>query len=164
MKFQTGRLEVDVSTAGPERHVVMSGQLDERADLGLVAEKIDGAVVFDLASVSFINSIGVREWIRLLRTLHGKRVRVTLKRCSEAMVHQMNMIVETVQDAHVESFFVPYMCDVCGAEASMCIEVAPHKALLEQLEAPSMVCPECSGRMSFSEIPARYLLFVSKER
>jgi anti-anti-sigma regulatory factor len=162
MKFQTGRLEVEMSITGKDSRVELAGQLDERADLGLVAEKVDGAVVFDLASVSFINSIGVREWIRLLRTLHEKNVRVALRRCSEAMVHQMNMIVETVQHARVESFYVPYMCDACGAEASMCIEVEPNLNGLRNMEAPPMRCPECNGKMSFSEIPARYLLFVSQ--
>jgi len=162
MKFTTGRLEVDMSSSGRESRVELSGQLDERADLGLVVEKVDGTVVFDLASVSFINSIGVREWIRLLRQLHDKNVRVSLRRCSEAMVHQMNMIVETVANARVESFFVPYMCDQCGAEASMCIEVETHLPALRNMQAPSQKCPECGGKMTFSEIPARYLLFVSQ--
>jgi anti-anti-sigma regulatory factor len=162
MKFGTGRLEVELSNAGRESRVELSGQLDERADLARVVEKLDGSVVFDLAAVSFINSIGVREWVRLLRQLHEKNVRVTLRRCSEAMVHQMNMIVETVAHTRVESFFVPYMCDACGAEASMCIEVEPHLSGLRRMEAPAQKCPECSGQMSFAEIPARYLLFVSQ--
>ena len=162
MKFTTGRLEVELSSAGKESRVELAGQLDERADLARVVEKIDGAVVFDLAAVSFINSIGVREWVRLLRQLHEKGVRVTLRRCSEAMVHQMNMIVETVAHTRVESFFVPYMCDACGAEASMCVDVEPHLALLRSMQAPPQTCPECAGKMSFSEIPARYLLFVAQ--
>ncbi len=162
MKFTTGRLEVELSSAGKESRVELSGQLDERADLARVVEKVEGAVAFDLASVSFINSIGVREWVRLLRQLHEKGVRVTLRRCSEAMVHQMNMIVETVAHTRVESFFVPYMCDACGAEASMCIDVEPNLALLRAMEAPAQTCPECAGKMAFSEIPARYLLFVAQ--
>ena len=162
MKFTTGRLEVEMSIAGKESRVELSGQLDERAELARVVEKIEGSVVFDLASVSFINSIGVREWVRLLRQLHEKNVRVTLRRCSEAMVHQMNMIVETVAHTHVESFFVPYMCDACGAEASMCIEVESHLAELRDMHAPPQRCPECSGNMAFSEIPARYLLFIAQ--
>ena len=162
MKFTTGRLEVEMSSAGRESRVELTGQLDERADLARVAEKIEGSVTFDLAQVSFINSIGVREWIRLLRNLHEKNVRVNLRRCSEAMVHQMNMIVETVAHSRVESFFVPYMCDACGAEASMCIEVEPNLSTLRGMQAPAQKCPECSGKMTFSEIPARYLLFVSQ--
>ena len=162
MKFTTGRLEVELSSAGKESRVELSGQLDERAELARVVEKIEGSVVFDLAAVSFINSIGVREWVRLLRQLHEKNVRVILRRCSEAMVHQMNMIVETVAHTRVESFFVPYMCVACGAEASMCIEVEPHLAELRHMQAPTQECLECGGKMSFSEIPARYLLFVAQ--
>ncbi len=162
MKFTTGRLEVELSSAGRESRVELTGQLDERAELARVAERIEGNVTFDLAQVSFINSIGVREWVRLLRALHDKNVRVTLRRCSEAMVHQMNMIVETVAHSRVESFFVPYMCDVCGAEASMCLEVEPNLSALRGMQAPAQKCPECGGKMTFSEIPARYLLFVAQ--
>jgi anti-anti-sigma regulatory factor len=162
MKFTTGRLEVDLSNAGRDSRIQLTGQLDERADLVRIVEQLEGAVTFDLSSVSFINSIGVREWVRLLRALHEKNVRVSLRRCSEAMVHQMNMIVETVANAHVESFFVPYMCDACGAEASMCIDVEANLGTLRRMEAPPQKCPECAGNMAFSEIPARYLLFVSQ--
>jgi anti-anti-sigma regulatory factor len=162
MKFTTGRLEVEMSSIGKDSRVELTGQLDERAELVRVVEKIEGQVVFDLAAVSFINSIGVREWVRLLRQLHEKNVRVTLRRCSEAMVHQMNMIVETVAHAHVESFYVPYMCDACGGEASMCIEVEPHLAELKAMKAPPQRCPECGGTMTFAEIPARYLLFMAQ--
>jgi hypothetical protein len=162
MKFQTGRLQVEHDVAGHEHRVELAGQLDERADLAPIAQKAAGRVVFDLAQVSFINSIGVREWVRLLRALGDKKVEVVLRRCSEAMVHQMNMIVETVAHARVESFYVPYLCDACGAEASMCIDVDAHMPALRRMEAPVQKCPECGGVMSFAEIPARYLLFVSQ--
>jgi hypothetical protein len=162
MKFQTGRLQVEHDTAGREHRVELTGQLDERADLGPLAQALEGRAIFDLAQVSFINSIGVREWVRLQRALAEKQVEVVLRRCSEAMVHQMNMIVETVGQAKVESFFVPYVCDACGAEASMCIEVEAHAAGLRRMEAPEQKCAECGGVMAFAEIPARYLLFVAQ--
>ncbi len=162
MQFQTGRLTASMSTFSGVRHVELVGQIDERADLGPIVENVDWSVIFDLAAVSFINSIGVREWLRLLRRLHEKSVLVSLRRCSEAMVHEMNMIVEMVAYVRVESFFLPYMCDDCGAEASLCIEVQPHRQLLHKMQAPSQRCPECKGTMNFSDVPGRYLLFASQ--
>jgi hypothetical protein len=160
MKLTTGRLEAEILQNGREHRVTLSGQLDERANLNDVAKGIKEQASFDLAHVSFINSIGVREWIRMLRTLKDRNVAVALRRCSEAMVQQMNMIVETVGHAKVESLHMPYACDKCGNEASMCIEVRDHAAALAKMQPPPQKCPECSGEMQFSEIPARYLLFL----
>jgi hypothetical protein len=162
VQFKTGRLEVAMSTFSGVRHVEFVGQLDERADLRPVVEDVGWSVVFDLAAVSFINSIGVREWLRLLRNLHEKGVLVLLRRCSEAMVLEMNMIVETVQYVRVESLYLPYACDACGYEASLCIEVERHRELLRNMKAPPQRCHECPAAMTFSEIPGRYLLFAAQ--
>jgi hypothetical protein len=162
MNFQTGRLTVEMTTFGGVSHVELVGQIDERADLNLIASKVEWSAVFDLSAVSFINSIGVREWVRLLRTLHDKNVLVSLRRCSEAMVHEMNVIAETVAYVRVESFFLPYMCDACGAESSACIDVEQHRAQLRLMQPPLQHCPECKGNMSFADIPGRYLLFAAQ--
>jgi predicted Zn-ribbon and HTH transcriptional regulator len=118
--------------------------------------------VIDLEKVSFINSIGVREWIRLLRQLADKKVQVTLRRCSEAMVYQLNMIIDTSTNAQVDSFYAPYACNKCGYEGSMCIEMGPNLDRLRRMEAPELTCPECRSAMQLSEIPQRYLLFVER--
>ena len=162
MKLQTGRLSVEMSTFDGVSHVELVGQIDERSDLKPILEEVKWAAIFDLAAVSFINSIGVREWVRLLRSLHDKHTLVTLRRCSEAMVHEMNVIVETVSYVRVESFHVPYMCDACGYEASLCLDVETHRPALRKMEAPVQKCAECGGDMNLADIPARYLLFASQ--
>lgn len=164
MKMAIGRLEVDVTSTGRDHEVALAGQLDERADLtSLLGRLTGGRVVFDLSLVSFINSIGVREWIRLLAGLRDRKCEVVLRRCSEAMVHQMNMIAETSRGAIVESFFMPVDCPSCGYEASIVVEVAPHRTMLARKEAPSVACPECSAPARLNELPERYLLFLSHD-
>ncbi len=158
--LSSGRLEIDVAVFGAENRVNLVGQVDERTQLDDLAKKLDRVVVMDLEKVSFINSVGVREWIRMLRSLEERGVELRMKRCSEAMVHQMNMIVEAKGRAQVESFFAPYLCEDCGYEGSMCLDVAESLPLFRKMDAPTLPCPECNGTMEFNEIPERYFLFL----
>ena len=159
--LQLGRLRIDWDAHAGHHVLALDGQIDERSDLASLVAKLDGNVTFDLDGVSFINSIGVREWIKLLYGLADRGVKVTLRRCSEAVVHQLNMIIETQTGATVESFRAPYACGKCGAEASIVLDVAKHGPALSRRETPAQVCAECSGAMSFSEVAERYLLFLT---
>lgn len=160
-RVTTGRLEIEYTASDSGHEVVFDGQIDERSKLVDFVEQLSaGQVAINLEKVSFINSVGVREWIRMLRKLDDKQHAVRLRRCSEAMIHQVNMIVEAKGNAEVDSFYAPYQCDECGFESSMCIDVGSHEAMLRRMEAPQLACPECKAAMEFNEIPERYFLFL----
>jgi anti-anti-sigma regulatory factor len=154
------RLDIEHTQFGNEHRVAIRGQIDEHADLLPLARAIEDRVRIDLSEVSFVNSLGLREWIKLLLSLHDRDVEVVLMRCSESMVHQMSMVVAAKAGATVESFFCPFECDACGYATSVCIDVASNAAALRQLEVPPQPCPECGTAMQLNEIPERYLLFL----
>jgi anti-anti-sigma regulatory factor len=154
------RLEIERTQFGNEHRVALRGQIDENAELQPLASDIDDRVRIDLAEVSFVNSLGLREWIRLLMALQERSVEVVLQRCSESMVHQMSMVVAAQTHASVESFFCPFECDECGHAASVCIDVATNEEALRRLEVPPQPCPECGAPMQLNELPERYLLFL----
>ena len=66
-------------------------------------------------------------------------IAVELRRVSEPVIHQLNMIVAT--RAHTRSFYGPYACDRCGREESMLIDVDVNGSTLAQLQPPPMTCP-----------------------
>ena len=143
--------------------LVLSGSIDETADLmGLLGRAQGGRLVLDLAGVTFINSLGVRDWIRLQAAASAAGVRVELHRVAEPLVHQLNMIVATRGDAHVGSFFAPYACDACGREDSLLVDAVAHAAGLGRLEPPPMTCPECAAPMAFNDFPERYFQFLKR--
>ncbi len=154
-----GRVDIAFNTDQADQPVALSGQIDENATLVDLVGQLSSPVTFDLGLVSFINSMGVREWIRLLRALEAKQIEVRLARCSEAMVHQINMIVDALGHAQVASFFAPYACNSCGFETSLVVDVDAHKEQLQELRAPDLPCPQCEEPMQFSEIAERYLAF-----
>jgi len=159
-----GRVEIEISDASGSdagQTIVLNGQIDENATLADLIDDLQERVTFDLGLVSFINSMGVREWIRLLRSLKAKGVAVRLVRCSEAMIHQINMIVDALGHAQVASLFAPYSCNSCGFETSLVVDVDAHKQELQEFDPPDLPCPQCEEPMQFNEIAERYFAFFS---
>jgi len=155
---QRGRLQLE-DTGG---QLVLAGAIDESAALGQLIDRAGGnGLVLDLAGVTFINSLGVRDWIRMQAVARERQLAVELRRVSEPIIHQLNMIVATRGAARVTSFFAPYACDACGREESVLIDAVAHAAELAQLTPPPVACPECSAPMAFNDFPERYFSFLA---
>jgi anti-anti-sigma regulatory factor len=149
-------------TATPSGDVLtISDYIEDNTQLTPYADKLGETPVIDLGGVTFINSVGVREWITLLDELAKRGKRVTLRNVSEPMVRQMTMVVEARGEATVESFFAPYSCPSCGDERTLLINVAEHKAALLSLAPPTLPCGACGADAEFDEFPARYLAFLT---
>jgi anti-anti-sigma regulatory factor len=158
MSEMRGRITLD-------RHgdaIVLSGAIDETARLGELLGQARGAhLALDLAGITFINSLGVRDWIHLQTAAQRAGITLELRRVSEPLVHQLSMIVATRAASRVTSFFAPYACDSCGREDSLLIDAVAHAAQLVHQLAPTMVCSECGGPMAFNDFPERYFSFLA---
>jgi len=153
-----GRISID-----PQGDVlVIQGAIDEAAGLTALLEQArDRRLVLDLGGITFINSLGVRDWIRMQAAAQRGGIAVELRRVAEPLVHQLNMIIATRGAARVTSFFAPYACDKCGREDSLLIDAVAHARGLSQLEPPAMACAECGAQMEFNDFPERYFSFLS---
>lgn len=141
--------------------LVIGGAIDEAAALHeMVGRANGGRLVLDLAGVTFINSLGVRDWIRMQAAAQQAGLSVELRRVAEPLVHQLNMIIATRGSATVASFFAPYACDACGREESLLIDAVANGPGLAALQPPAMTCPECSAQMAFNDFPERYFSFL----
>lgn len=157
-----GRLEVRVEGDAASRRIALRGKIDEMSP---ISDRVDAwaarEVIVDTAEVVFINSIGVREWMRLIRGLTGRGAKVRLDRCAEVIIEQINMIDEAKGGAEVISFHAPYQCSSCGLEASMLIDVVSHAATMRRMEAPAMSCPDCNRPMELYETPEKFFSFLT---
>jgi predicted RNA-binding Zn-ribbon protein involved in translation (DUF1610 family) len=150
--FRTGKLEVKVRGS----RAVLAGRLDEAAALGdLVNQLPPGDAVIDTAGVTFVNSVGMREWIRLIRALRD-RGPLTLEAVSEVLITQMNLISQ-FRGVRIRSFHASYLCPSCGHAARQLIDAEAQAATLRQMKVPAMPCPECSAAMELGDYPERYL-------
>jgi anti-anti-sigma regulatory factor len=152
-----GRLHIDRG----EGQWVLSGSIDETSALAeLLARATANQLALDLAGVQFINSLGVRDWIRMQTDATRQGIAIELRRVSEPIVHQLNMIVATRGTARVTSFFAPYACDACGREDSLLVDAVTHATSLTKLVPPTQTCPECGAVMAFNDFPERYFSFL----
>ncbi len=154
----TGRM--DIAPSGDQ--LVLSGAIDETAELmGLLDRARAGRLALDLGGITFINSLGVRDWIRMQAQAQKAGVQIELRRVSEPIIHQLNMIIATRGTSRVMSFFAPYACDACGREESLLVDAVAHREGLSKLEPPAMKCPECGAAMAFNDFPERYFSFLT---
>jgi eukaryotic-like serine/threonine-protein kinase len=153
-----GRLNIEPANG----QLVLSGAIDETSALNeLVMRGQGGRLVLDLAGVTFINSLGVRDWIRMQAEATRQSLAIELRRVSEPIIHQLNMIIATRGTARVSSFYAPYACDACGREESLLVDAITNGASLAQLVPPPMQCPECGAQMAFNDFPERYFSFLA---
>lgn len=136
--------------------IELAGEVTEDSDFRPLLEVTQPTIVLDLADVRRINSCGVREWIGFVNTLSSTGRTVVMERCSVAIVHQLNMIMNFRGNAEVVSVFAAYFCAKCGVEHSRLIDLRGEaKAELEQ----PLPCPTCGAAMEFDDLPDTYLAF-----
>ena len=142
----------------------LSGSIDETSGLlDLLGRAQSNFLALDLAGITFINSLGVRDWIRMQAAATKSGIQIELRRAAEVIIHQLNMIIATRGNSRVTSFYAPYACDSCGREESQLIDVAANAVGLANLVAPSITCPECAAQMAFNDFPERYFSFLVPE-
>jgi predicted RNA-binding Zn-ribbon protein involved in translation (DUF1610 family) len=151
--MKIGRLDAEVSGS----RIVLAGRIDDSATaLGdLLTHVPVGDVVLDTSGVTFVNSIGMREWMRLVRAFR-ERGRVTFERVADVLITQMNLVPE-FKGADIASFHAQYLCPACGNELTPLVDVATHGPELRAMRAPKMPCPECGAATDLADFPERYL-------
>ncbi len=144
-----------VAGSGGETVLKLSGCVDESADLQPIKTVAAGTLILDLGEVARINSVGVREWIRAMKTIPDN-VQVWWDNVSTAMVAQLNMIANFHGHSRIRSFYAPYYCTDCDLEQRFLLtmddDLAEGRAV-----APAHQCTECGAPLEFDDIEEDYL-------
>ena len=153
MTPRNSRLNLRVEGAS----VALTGRIDDSASFEALATTLPvGGVTIDTSGVTFVNSVGMREWLRLIRAIR-ERGPVTLVGVADVLITQMNLIPEFATSVQISSFHAQYVCPKCGHESAPLVDVATHAALLQTMKAPQLPCPECGAQMDLGDFPERYL-------
>jgi anti-anti-sigma regulatory factor len=136
---------LQIETAGDR--VTFAGRIDETAHLAALAAQLPpGPVVLVPEGVTFVNSVGLREWIRFLRALREGGHAVSLERVADVLMTQMNLIGE-LRGLAVRSFHAQYECLACRNEDQPLVDAT----------LPPVPCKECGSPMQLADFPERYL-------
>jgi hypothetical protein len=142
-------------------HLTLAGTIDEQANLPrLLDHARDQRLVLDLGGVTFINSLGIRSWIRMQQAAEAARLRLELVRVAEPIVHQLNIMPAARGVSIVSSFFAPYICERCDLEQTVLLDVRTHGTDIARKRAPAMTCADCAGNLELAEAPELYFMFL----
>ncbi len=156
----SNRLKIQRTDDDEKTLLWLSGVINEETDLEAISENLRPKVVFNLRSVSHINSFGVREWINLVQSL-GERHEMQFEECSVPIIEQLNMISNFFGEGKVVSFFAPYLCEECEeGETEVLLESAELTGEAPELSAPPKDCPQCGKSMEFDDLESEYFLFL----
>ena len=138
--------------------VVLRGDFTEAVDFGRLAAELAGLprVVFDLAEVKRLNSVGAVRWAELVASLRGREL--VFRRCSLEFTGHAAMTTGLLGDGRVESLYAPYACERCGHTELRQLEVA-GLASGGAVRPPVLACA-CGGDLVFDDIPERYFSFL----
>ncbi|MEC8024529.1 MAG: hypothetical protein VX223_11380 [Myxococcota bacterium] len=128
------------------------GAISGDSDLSGLIPKSSARVILDLANISRIDSLGVREWIRAMQS-SGDSQTIVWERVSPAMSSQVGMITNFVGRGSVASFILPWWCQACGNEHTTDVEAQALKR--SGLESPE--CPKCGATMMLDELDEGYI-------
>ena len=139
--------------------VVLKGDFTEATTFDQLGPEMVGRVDFDLAQVTYMNSLGVRAWCEFLRAapIQGYEFHA----CSVPFVLQASMVADVVGRGTVTSFFAPYHCERCDHQEERLLQSAA--VLAAGVAPPVFTCPACSAQLTFDDIPERYFAFLQRE-
>lgn len=147
---------------GSDVIVTLAGHIDEDAQFtALDLSGASGKVVVDIEGVTAINSCGIREWVKWIRTAPNT-TSVVFKKCPKVIVDQINMVTGFLpENGKVESFFVPYYSDESGNEKMVLFEEG-KQFNGGDVNPPAEVKDESGEAMEMDVIEAKYFKFLKK--
>lgn len=157
-----GQFSFTKNNEGESTVVSFQGHIDEDASFANVDVSKANKIVVDFEKVSAINSCGIREWIKWIRTAPSGSY-IVYRNCPKVIVDQINMVAGFLpENAKVESFYVPYYSDNSGTEKMVLFKQGEHYKD-GQVSPPDEVKDDSSGEiMEMDVIEAKYFKFLQK--
>ena len=140
--------------------LTVKGVIDEDADFKKAFADLKSKILIDMEAISFINSCGVREWVRAVQDF-PKASEVQLLRCAPRIVEQANYVANFTGHGKIVSFFAPYYCPKCQKERAALLQTADFKSGAPS-QAPSQKCSSCGTKMDFDDLEEEYFSFLDR--
>jgi DNA-binding NarL/FixJ family response regulator len=155
---QLGRLtRWDIIQGADRTRVVLRGDITEATRLPDLAPALFGKVDFDMSQVSYLDTIGLSEWIQFLDELPVRDYE--FHACSIAFAVQASLVDGVLGRGAVVSFYAPYACRRCDHREERLLQTAAVRADGSR-RPPVFGCSRCDGSLVLDDYPERYFAFL----
>lgn len=130
--------------------VLFSGSITENAKLPDFSAIATNQVVFDMENVDFINSLGIRKWMKWHNQLPEKTY--TFINIPAIIIDKMRIIQDFFpKGALIKSFFVPLYCENCDLEREILYSEGTHYQVDQGfLQTQQHYCNQCKSPLELS--------------
>lgn len=143
--------------------VRFKGFLDEAYEFPDISQPIKGRLDIDLLDLDLMNSTGSRNWVMWIKSIRASEG-IFLHNCPPQFISHASILVGLIPAwVTVQSFFVPYFCESCGASERTRHELGKDFMDFASLKVrDQIVCPVCSASMRLDVMKDSFLRFLSK--
>jgi hypothetical protein len=118
----------------------------------------DGNLEFALNGLKSINSMGIREWIKLMQSL--PKAQISFTRCPKIFIDQVNMVSGFIPaNSKVASFYVPYYNEDLDAETMVLYKLGEHYTA-NSVQVQENYKDESGNAFELDVVKAKYFKFI----
>lgn len=152
--------QAEVTQNASESQIALVGAIDENCRLPQIKTK---KISMNLNGVTSVNSEGVRLWATWVKNLKPG-TDVELHHCPAAFINKLGELAGfSLEFVRIESFYVPYFCESCGAEETLLFEHGVHFQDINAINVnESIICPVCSSSMKLDVVKENYFAFLKR--
>jgi len=160
---------MQINKNGTSFEVKLKGSIGESSELFTANFKDATKLVIDLADVSYINSVGVKNWVSWACAIPSK-TQFALKNLPLVFVNVASTVRGFLPDhAVIESFIAPMVCPKCSTEKTELLKIGEHYKYADSKEPrsfnpPKPPCPKCKTEMEVDFIEAKTCAFLDQAR
>lgn len=137
---------------------IFSGSIDESLASYLDIFPTVPSLTINLDAIDSINSIGIREWIKLMTKLATSQI--SLIKCPKVFIDQVNMVKGFLPaNAQIESFYVPYFSEEKNIEKKVLFEKDKHFTQ-NFINYNSTITDEAGVSYEIDVIDSKYFKFI----
>src|SRR4051812_32727417 len=147
-----------VDRNGNESTIFLEGEIDERANMVEIFNRMGKNVRLNLKLVTRINSQGVKHWIQFFRNAAETGVKLKYVECSPPITHFLPMFIRLGAGNEVESVYAPFTCLKCNQYSEHLIKTVDFSAVKPQITGRK--CEACTGELEMAELSQDYFAFL----
>jgi len=120
--------------------VFISGIILDPKDFLNLSFQENQDIIINLKELISINSLSIIAWLNLFYPL---KQQIYYKEVPPCFIEQINMIIEFLAHAKVDSVYLPYYCPVCDDVEHILIHIPETFDLLQEKLPQEYICRKC---------------------